>query len=365
MAATGMPSDSARWRCTRRKARGASARRLESMAAMSGVARKGLFQARGHLLAAGLVGAVDLGHQRALHRRAGRHLHHLQLAAVARRDGVELRAQALRDGVALLVAVRLVDQVDLQVTLLGVGAQVVLAHQAVEGDRAGGAGIALQVAHLGLLGQVRAQLVQRGGGVFQRRAGRHVQHELELALVVEGQHLQHHAQARIGDQASAPTAPSRPARRPAAAQRLRGAVQQRAQQAPGRQRGSRRPGRWARRVPASSGAAVLFISLSASQGVTVKAMASDIAMPRLELIGIGLMYGPIRPLTKAIGSSAAITVSVARMVGPPTSSTAAGMISRSGLPGRAAGGGGCSPPPRWRRRPGCRSRRSARTGSRG
>jgi hypothetical protein len=47
-------------------------------------------------------------------------------------------------------------------------------------------------------------------------------------------------------------------------------------------------------------------------------------MPIDELIGIGLMYGPIRPVTKAIGSSAAITVSVARMVGPPTSSTAPG-----------------------------------------
>ena len=58
-----------------------------------------------------------------------------------------------------------------------------------------------------------------------------------------------------------------------------------------------------------------FISLSASQGVTVKAIASDKAMPRLELIGMGLMYGPISPETKAIGSSAAMTVSVARMVG--------------------------------------------------
>jgi hypothetical protein len=47
----------------------------------------------------------------------------------------------------------------------------------------------------------------------------------------------------------------------------------------------------------------------------------------LALIGIGLMYGPISPLTKAIGSSAAITVSVARIVGPPTSSTARGIIS--------------------------------------
>ena len=44
------------------------------------------------------------------------------------------------------------------------------------------------------------------------------------------------------------------------------------------------------------------------------------------------MYGPISPDTKAIGISAAITVKVARMVGPPTSSTAGGIASRSPLP---------------------------------
>jgi len=58
-------------------------------------------------------------------------------------------------------------------------------------------------------------------------------------------------------------------------------------------------------------------------------------MPMLALIGIGLMYGPIRPETKAIGNSAAITVSVARMVGPPTSSTAPGISSVSVLPGNS------------------------------
>ena len=57
-------------------------------------------------------------------------------------------------------------------------------------------------------------------------------------------------------------------------------------------------------------------------------------MPILALIGIGLMYGPIRPLTKAIGNSAATTVSVARIVGPPTSSTAAGIASRRLAPPR-------------------------------
>ncbi|CRZ49938.1 Uncharacterised protein [Vibrio cholerae] len=50
-------------------------------------------------------------------------------------------------------------------------------------------------------------------------------------------------------------------------------------------------------------------------------------MPIEALIGIGLMYGPIKPDTNAIGNKAAITVRVARMVGPPTSSTAGGMSS--------------------------------------
>ena len=56
----------------------------------------------------------------------------------------------------------------------------------------------------------------------------------------------------------------------------------------------------------------------------------------LALIGIGLMYGPMRPATKAIGSSAAMTVSVARIVGPPTSSTAPGMIAPAAGPGSSS-----------------------------
>ncbi len=52
-------------------------------------------------------------------------------------------------------------------------------------------------------------------------------------------------------------------------------------------------------------------------------------------MGMGLMYGPIRPLTKAMGRSAAITVKVARMVGPPTSSTAMGIASTRRFPPRA------------------------------
>ena len=59
----------------------------------------------------------------------------------------------------------------------------------------------------------------------------------------------------------------------------------------------------------------------------INAIASESSIPVLALIGIGLMYGPMRPVTKAIGSNAAMTVNVARIVGPPTSSTASGIAS--------------------------------------
>ena len=48
-------------------------------------------------------------------------------------------------------------------------------------------------------------------------------------------------------------------------------------------------------------------------------------------IGMGLMYGPPRPPTKAMGRMAATTASVARMVGLPTSSTASTATSKGGL----------------------------------
>ena len=54
--------------------------------------------------------------------------------------------------------------------------------------------------------------------------------------------------------------------------------------------------------------------------------------------GIGRMYGPMRPVTKAMGRIAAMTVKVARMVGLPTSST----------PLTAASSGDSRPILRWR-----------------
>ena len=53
-----------------------------------------------------------------------------------------------------------------------------------------------------------------------------------------------------------------------------------------------------------------------------EATASEATIATDAPIGIGRMYGPIMPLTNAMGRMAAITVNVARIVGLPTSSTA-------------------------------------------
>ena len=121
-------------------------------------------------------------------------------------------------------------------------------------------------------------------------------------------------------------APSSTRRRPPRSRSTKGSSSRAKPEASAR---SSFPGPW-------SACAPLGASFSASQGVTENATPSEISIPMLALIGIGLMYGPMSPVTNAIGSSAAITVNVARIVGPPTSSTAAGMSVASGADGSSA-----------------------------
>ena len=64
----------------------------------------------------------------------------------------------------------------------------------------------------------------------------------------------------------------------------------------------------------------------------MKATSSEKTIAALAPIGMGRIYGPIRPPTNAIGRIAATTASVARMVGFPTSSTASTATSNGGRP---------------------------------
>ena len=63
-----------------------------------------------------------------------------------------------------------------------------------------------------------------------------------------------------------------------------------------------------------------------AHGVTTKAMPSEKNIATPAPTGVGLMYGPDNPPTNAIGSTAAITAKVARMVALPTSFTASTAI---------------------------------------
>src|SRR6516225_2697167 len=81
------------------------------------------------------------------------------------------------------------------------------------------------------------------------------------------------------------------------------------------------------RVVQPSRAPDLFFLCSFSRrrlahGVTTKATNREKTIAAEAPTGIGRMYGPIKPLTKAIGRIAAITAKVARIVGLPTSATA-------------------------------------------
>ena len=93
---------------------------------------------------------------------------------------------------------------------------------------------------------------------------------------------------------------------------------------------SRSMSQWYRRVPASSrwGACPGLSGLSARraiQGVMTKATVMDRSMATDAPTGMGRMYGPIRPPTKAMGMIAAITVNVASTSGARTSLTASTM----------------------------------------
>ncbi len=93
---------------------------------------------------------------------------------------------------ARALALRLVDQIDREIALLRLVAQIVVAHEAVEVERRRRAGIGLD------RGQLRQVLEPLGGGhqravgLLQRRSLRHVEHDLDFRLVVERQQLDAH-----------------------------------------------------------------------------------------------------------------------------------------------------------------------------
>ena len=146
----------------------------------------------GHLDLPPVIGTVDFRHQRLQNRRPGRDLDHLDPGAMFRRDGVDHRPDPFRDVVALRLPIPFRNQIHLDVRLVGLLTQEIVPHQAVEVVGGGSTDVHLVIHHLRDRGDGVADLPGNRGGLLQGRALGHVDHHLELALVVEGKHLHLH-----------------------------------------------------------------------------------------------------------------------------------------------------------------------------
>ena len=150
-----------------------------------------------------VIGAVNLGHERLENRRPGRDLRDLHVRVPPLRDRRDKRASPLGDGVALRFSLAFRKEVDLKVADVRPGAEKVVPHQAVEVERRRRAGVHLVIGNLGDGGHGRSDLARDRGRPLQRRSLRHIDDDLELALVIERQHLhahQLHGEHRHGQQ---------------------------------------------------------------------------------------------------------------------------------------------------------------------
>ncbi len=135
---------------------------------------------------------IDLGGEGGDDRRPRRQFDDFEESAVIPGDARQIVAQAQGDGVALHIARAFVRQVDANVGDVRPLAQVIVAHQTVEIHGAGGADVGLKVGHLGDGGEIVLQRSHRRVGTLQGRPFGEIEHQLELVLVVEGEHLHRH-----------------------------------------------------------------------------------------------------------------------------------------------------------------------------
>ena len=157
------------------------------------------------------VGPVDLGDERLKHGRPGRYLGHRDTGPVTGGDGGDGGSDAESDGVALHRTLVLGEQVDLDVRHAGALAQVVVPHQPVEAVGRRRPDVDLIVGDLLLLADGGGDLPRHLRGALERAVLGHVEDDLQLALVVEGQHLDPHpAGGNEGHRSEEEDARSRP-----------------------------------------------------------------------------------------------------------------------------------------------------------
>ncbi len=147
------------------------------------------FHLAGELQATRRIRTVDFRDERLQHRRPRRHFRHLNRGVEPSRDRHEPIAHALGDVVALLAALVFRREIDLEVGEVRAAAEKVVTHQAVEVVRRRQADVALHVDDARVLQDFTGELRRDARRLLEGRALGHVHDHLELALVVERQHL--------------------------------------------------------------------------------------------------------------------------------------------------------------------------------
>ena len=146
----------------------------------------------GGLSTDGGIRPVNFGHQGLQNGWPRRHLNHRNARAQCLRQRRQNLTRRAGDLVAGTFPRPFVQKLDLHIPVPGVLTQVIVAHQAIEIERRGRAGIGLDRHDLGDFQHFFRQTLGHVGGDRQGGAGRHVDHHVELRLVVEGQHLDRH-----------------------------------------------------------------------------------------------------------------------------------------------------------------------------
>src|SRR5579862_1993714 len=148
-----------------------------------------IFYLRSELDLASVVRTVDFCDKRLQHRRARRNFRHFDAGAERGREFDKFRAQAPRYLMTLSLTIMPRQQVHLNVRLIRLTAQKIMPHHAIEVIRTRCARINLVIRHFGLLRKILSQGLRDASGLLERRSVGHIDDDLELALVVEGQHL--------------------------------------------------------------------------------------------------------------------------------------------------------------------------------
>ncbi len=98
----------------------------------------------------------------------------------ALRGGQQHLSHLVGEGVRLVGALVLVDEVDLDVGQVAAGAQEVVAHQAVEIEGRRGPNVDLEIGDLGHGSELVGELASGGVGLFEGESFGCVDHDLQL-----------------------------------------------------------------------------------------------------------------------------------------------------------------------------------------